>query len=79
MNLRLVVFAAAALAVAFAVCLALGRWATGAYRDLLAIARGVQRGEELDAHFELRWRHDAAKRVLAADFLREAEGLVTGR
>jgi hypothetical protein len=80
MNLRPALLAAAALAAAVGICLALGRWGAGEYRDLLAVARGVQRGEELDSHFQLGWRHDAARRVLAAEVvagrmsLREAAG-----
>jgi hypothetical protein len=68
MGLRPSLLAAAALAAA-ATSLALCRWGCGENRDLLAIARGVQRGEELDAHFELGWRHHAAKQVLAAEVL----------
>jgi hypothetical protein len=72
MNLRPALLAAAALA--------LGRWGAGENRDLLVIARGIQRGEELDSHFEVRWRHKVAKRVLANEVvagrmsLREAAG-----
>ncbi len=79
MKLRSTLLALAALATV-GIGVALCRWGCGENRDLLAIARGVQRGEELDAHFELRWRHNAAKRVLAAEVvagrmsLREAAG-----
>jgi hypothetical protein len=58
MNPRRTLFAAAALAAAFGICLALYRWGTGGNRDLWAVVQGVQRGEELDGHFELGWRHN---------------------
>jgi hypothetical protein len=80
MNLRPALLAAAALATAFGTFLVLSRWGAGGNGDLAAIARGVQRGEELDAHFGLRWRHNTARRALANEVvagrmsLREAAG-----
>jgi hypothetical protein len=80
MTLRPALLAAAALAAAFCVSFALYRWGAGGDRDLAAIVRGVQRGQELDSHFELRWRHNVAKRALANEVvagrmsLREAAG-----
>jgi hypothetical protein len=80
MNLRLVLFAAAALAAASWLCFALCRWDAQGNRDLAAIAREVQRGDELEAHREAVQRRNGAKRALAADVvagrmpLREAAG-----
>jgi hypothetical protein len=80
MYLRSVLVAAVALAATFWICFALYRWGAGAGRDLWAIVRGVQRGEELDAQFEVCWRYNVAKRVLAAEVVagrmsvREAAG-----
>ena len=80
MHLRPALLAAAALAAAFGTCLTLGRWGAGGSRDLVALARSVQNGENLEAHLEAAWRRDEAKRALAAEViagrigLREAAG-----
>ena len=80
MNLRPALLAAAALAAAFGSCLALGRWGAGGKHDLVALARSVQHGEDLEAHLEAAWCRDEAKRALAAEVvagrmtLREAAG-----
>jgi hypothetical protein len=67
MTFRPALLAAAAFAAAFGTFLVLSRWGAGGNRDLAAIARGVQRGEELDSLFELRWRQNVARRVVAAE------------
>jgi hypothetical protein len=66
MNLRRALLAAAALAAA-STSPALCRWGCGENCDLLAIARAVRRGDELDARREAGLRHDEAKRALAAE------------
>jgi hypothetical protein len=67
MNLRRTLFAAAAFAVAFGICLALYRWGTGGNRDLLDLGTEVERGEELEPYLGAIRRRDVAKRALAAE------------
>jgi hypothetical protein len=67
MNCRPALIAAAALATAFGGCLALGRWGAPGNRDLAALARSVQHGEDLEAHREAVGRRHEARRALAAE------------
>jgi hypothetical protein len=69
MNPRPALLAAAALAAASGTCLALGRWGAPGNRDLVALARSVQNGEDLEAHREVGRRRDEAKRALAAEVI----------
>ena len=69
MRLRPALLAAAALAAAIGICLALGRWGAGGSRDLAALARSVQHGEDLEAHFQWRRRRYDAKHALAAEVI----------
>src|SRR5262245_54988110 len=66
MNLRPAMVAAAVLA-AFYASLALCRWGAEGNRDLAALGRAIQRGEELASHIEPGRRRDEAKRALAAE------------
>jgi hypothetical protein len=66
MTLRPALLAAAALAAAIGICLALGRWGAGGNRELAALLREVQRGEELPPDLEAGRRRDEAQRALAA-------------
>ena len=80
MNLRPALFAAAALAAAFGICLALCDWGAGGNSTLSALAGALQQGEEMAPHIEAARRRDEAKRALAAEVvagrmtLREAAG-----
>jgi hypothetical protein len=65
MTVRPALLAAAALAAALGIWLALSRWGAGGSGDLGALAQGLRRDDEPDSHFELGWRHHAARRVLA--------------
>jgi hypothetical protein len=69
MNLRSALLAAAALATASGIGLAPGRWGAGGNRNLAALARSVQHGEDLEAHREVGRRRDEAKRALAAEVI----------
>jgi hypothetical protein len=67
MTLRPALLAAAALAAAFCVALALGRWGAGDNRDLAALLREVQRGEELPPDLEAGRRRVEAQRAVGAE------------
>src|SRR5215470_19864455 len=69
MNFRPALLATAALAAAFGLRLALGRWGAGGNRDLASLARSVQQGEGLEAQFQWRRRRDDAKHALAAEVI----------
>ena len=75
MSLRLTLFAAATLATAFGISLALGRWGAGENADLSALARALQRGQELKGHLANLWRRDEARRALAAEVIAGRMGL----
>jgi hypothetical protein len=66
MSHRRALFAAAALAAAFGICLALCLWGYGG-NPLFTLARAVQHGEELDPYLEAALRRDAALRALAKE------------
>jgi hypothetical protein len=80
MNVRSALFAVAALAATCYASRALFRWAADGNRDLAALAREVQRGEELEPHLGAGLRRYQAERALAAEVvagrmsLREAAG-----
>jgi hypothetical protein len=65
MNLRPALLAAAALA-AIWIGLTLGRWGAGGNRDLAAVTREFQRGEELESRFEASRRRFEAMWALAS-------------
>jgi hypothetical protein len=66
MNVRPALLATATLA-ASGICLALGRWGAEGNRELAALLREVQRGEELHPDLEAGRRREEAKRALAAE------------
>jgi hypothetical protein len=80
MNFRPPLFAAASLAAAFCAARTLDRWDAEGNRELAALLREVQRGEELPPDLEAGRRRDEARRALAAEVvagrmsLREAAG-----
>jgi hypothetical protein len=69
MTFRLALLAAAALAAAFGISLALGRWGAGENADLPTLALALQRGQELKGHLANLWRRDEARRALAAEVI----------
>jgi hypothetical protein len=69
MTLRSALLAGVALPAAFGVCLALSRWGAGGSHHLVALARSIRHGEDLDAHLEAARRRDEARRALATEVL----------
>ena len=67
MKIRTALLAASALASAFGIGLALGRWGAGGNRDLEAVVREARRDDDLERPLELRRRRHEAKQVLAAE------------
>jgi hypothetical protein len=67
MNLRPVLFAAAAVVAAFWICLALYRWGARGHGDLGVLTRAFQHGEELESHVKASRRRDEAKRAMATE------------
>jgi hypothetical protein len=67
MNLRPALLAGAALATTFGSCFVLNRWGAEGNRDLAALLREVQRGEELPPDLEATRRCVEAQRAVAAE------------